>query len=76
MIHTVSGTPSKQPLRYFWRVLAHAFIILLGVAYVFPIYWMLITSFKAPGRLWLGPNILAARVYIGSLQGSLRSVYV
>ena len=57
MIHTVSGTPSKQPLRYFWRVLAHAFIILLGVAYVFPIYWMLITSFKAPREVMAAPNI-------------------
>ena len=55
MIHTVSGTPSKQPLRYFWRVLAHAFIILLGVAYVFPIYWMLITSFKAPREVMAWP---------------------
>ena len=62
MIHTVSGTPSKQPLRYFWRVLAHAFIILLGVAYVFPIYWMS-SLFKAPREVMAYFNILAQSLH-------------
>lgn len=55
MTNTVSGTYRHRFSRYFWRILAFAFVILLGIAYIFPIYWMLITSFKAPREVTAWP---------------------
>ncbi len=55
MINMMPGTNRKIPLKYLWRVLAYLFIAALGFVYVFPMYWMLITSFKAPREVMAWP---------------------
>ena len=45
-------------LKPFWRVTASVLIVLLGLAFLFPFFWAILTSFKTAQELWRVPPSL------------------